>query len=82
MNDFNFETWTAMRKRNDRIRAILVGHIMFYILIFMVTTVSGLAGVEIDTYLAVDLIFRVFPLGTVASMALYGAFNTYAYVVE
>ncbi len=55
---------------------------MFYVLLFTGTLGAGLAGFEIDIMTAVSIVFYVFPLGLIASMALLAAFNFYAWLTE
>lgn len=78
-----FNDWKARIARNQRCRHILVGNVFFYILLFEAFMLgSAFFGLNVETYLAVDIVFYIFPIGAVSGMALLGAFNLFAYMTE
>jgi hypothetical protein len=69
-------------QRNDRVRTLLAANAMMYVILLMAVMSSAFTGLVIETDLAVDLLFRVFPIGFFSAMAAAGLFNVYAWVTE
>ncbi len=80
MKDWN--QYKAQRASHDRCRVMLFTAGLFYAGLFMLTMGATMAGVEIDTYTAVAIVFYVFPIGVTATLALTAIFELYAWVIE
>ena len=84
MNDWvkRYEQDKARRAAIDHCRMMIHSSALFYPLLFMATMGATMAGVDIDTYTAVAIVFHVFPLGFAATCGLKAIFELYAWVIE
>ena len=78
----SWQHYTARIAAYDRCRMMILAALAFYPALFMGIIIAGFAGYEVDTYTAVSIVFHVFPLGAVATMALFAAFNLYVWIAE
>ena len=82
-NNDTFEDWKARRAAHERCHNMIVGSAFAYVLFTMTFVALALADYRVaDIYLEVDVLFRIFPFGLLASFALLAAFNLYDWITD